>query len=202
MLMLLALSTANLQAATKITDVANIESGKTYYIGATSGGTDYYFSADGSTASATVVAGTAVTSRTNAASFVFTQSGTNWTLKFANSANYLALSSDKNNGKVLVSASSVDWTITNNTAKSLLTLMCGSTYALQKNNSTTAFGSYAKTQTDVNGLDDRVTITGSFCVLLNVAKGDLGNSCAFLLDGNRRVVRNLLEPDVSLGFCV
>ena len=177
LLMLLALGTANLQAATKITDVANIESGKTYYIGATSGGTDYYFSADGSTASATVVAGTAVTSRTNAASFVFTQSGTNWTLKFANSANYLALSSDKNNGKVLVSASSVDWTITNNTAKSLLTLMCGSTYALQKNNSTTAFGSYAKTQTDVwleeVSYDPSITIEQKGTAITKVAFGDI-----------------------------
>ena len=177
LLMLLALGTANLQAATKITDVANIESGKTYYIGATSGGTDYYFSADGSTASATVVAGTAVTSRPNAASFVFTQSGTNWTLKFANSANYLALSSDKNNGKVLVSASSVDWTITNNTAKSLLTLMCGSTYALQKNNSTTAFGSYAKTQTDVwleeVSYDPSITIEQKGAAITKVSFGDI-----------------------------
>ena len=177
MLMLFALGTANLQAATKITDVANIESGKTYYIGATSGGTDYYFSVDGSTASATVVAGTAVTSRPNAASFVFTKSETNWTLKFANSDNYLALSPDKNNGKVLISESAANWTITNNTTKSLLTLMCGSTYALQKNNSGTAFGSYAKTQTDVwleeVTYNPSITIEQKGAAITELAFGDI-----------------------------
>ena len=178
LLMLLALGAVNLQAATKITDVANIESGKTYYIGATtSGGTDYYFSVDGSTASADVKAGTSVTSRPNAASFVFTQSGTNWTLKFANSANYLALSSDKANGKVLISATAVDWTITNNTAKSLLTLMCGSTYALQKNSSGSQFGSYAKTQNDVwleeVTYDPSITIEQKGAAITEVAFGDV-----------------------------
>lgn len=132
----------------KITNVANIESGKTYYIGATTSNTDYYFSVNGSTASSSVVAGTAITDKSSAATFVFTQSGSNWTIKFSDSDNYLSLSSSKNNGKVIVNTTA-NWTISNNTSKSLLTLACGNTYALQKNNSGTQFGSYAKTQTDV-----------------------------------------------------
>ena len=177
MLMLLALGTANLQAATKITDVANIESGKTYYIGATAGSTDYYFSVDGSTASSDVKAGTAVTSRPNAASFVFTKSESVWSLKFANSANYLALSSDKANGKVLISETPANWTITNNTAKSLLTLMCGTTYALQKNSSGLQFGSYAKTQNDVwleeVSTEPTISIQQKGAAITEVAFGDI-----------------------------
>lgn len=146
-LLMVVLSIGQVWAA-KITDVANIESGKTYYIGATSSSTDYYLSVSGATASSTAVAGTAITDKSNAATFVFTQSGDNWTIKFSDSNNYLSLSSSKANGKVIVNTSA-NWTITNNTSKTLLTLACGDTYALQKNNSGTQFGSYAKTQTDV-----------------------------------------------------
>ena len=134
--------------ADKITRIANIESGKTYYIGATTSNTDYYLSVSGSTASSSVIAGTAVTDKTSAATFVFTQDGDNWTIKFADSDNYLSLSNSKNNGKVIVNTTA-NWTISNHASKELLVLACGNTYALEKNNSGTQFGSYAKTQTDV-----------------------------------------------------
>ena len=148
--MLLACVT-NLQAG-KITTVEGITSGKKYYIGATTGETDYYLSVDGSKTSTTSVAGTAVTDKTNAAVFTFTQDGSSWTIQFEN-GNYLSLSDKKDNGKVVVSNTSSTFTITNNKTKNLLTIACdntqGKTYAIQKNNGGTQFGSYAKTQTDV-----------------------------------------------------
>ena len=67
--------------ADKITDYTNIVSGTQYYIGATTGGTDYYLSVDGSSTSQSI-AGTAVTSKANATVFTFAGSGTSWTIQF------------------------------------------------------------------------------------------------------------------------
>ena len=131
----------------KITDYSKIGTGKTYYIGATTGGTDYYLSVSGASASnSTTIAGTAVTDKTEAATFVFTGSGTSWTIKFADHANYLSLSSSKANGKVLVVSSAATFTASNQSEK--LRLSIGS-YSIQKNNSGTQFGSYGNTQTDI-----------------------------------------------------
>ena len=148
--MLLACATS-LQAG-KITTVEGITSSKKYYIGATTSSKDYYLSVDGSKTSTNAVAGTAVADKTNAAVFTFTQNGDAWTIQFEN-GNYLSLSSNQANGKVVVSSEASTFTITNNTSKSLLTIACDNTkdktYAIQKNNSGTQFGSYKKTQTDV-----------------------------------------------------
>ena len=148
--MLLACVTS-LQAG-KITTVEGITSSKKYYIGATTSSKDYYLSVDGSKTSTNAVAGTAVADKTNAAVFTFTQNGDAWTIQFEN-GNYLSLSSNQANGKVVVSSEASTFTITNNTSKSLLTIACDNTkdktYAIQKNNSGTQFGSYKKTQTDV-----------------------------------------------------
>ena len=143
--MLLACATS-LQAG-KITTVDGITSGKKYYIGATTGKTpaDYYLSVDGSKTTIYPFAGTAVADKTQAAVFTFTQSGDAWTIQFEN-GNYLSLSSSSANGKVLVVSTSSTFTITNQ--NSLLRITRGD-YAIQKNNSGTQFGSYAKTQTDV-----------------------------------------------------
>ena len=129
----------------KITDYSKIGTGKTYYIGATTGGTDYYLSVNGASTS-TSIAGTAVTDKTKAATFVFTGSGTSWSIKFADYANYLGLKNGKDNGKVQVVSSAATFTASNQSGK--LRLSIGS-YSIQKNNSGTQFGSYGNTQTDI-----------------------------------------------------
>ena len=141
---MLALGVGN-ASAEKITDYSKIVTGKTYYIGATTGGTDYYLSVSGASTS-TSIAGTAKTDKANATAFVFTGSGTSWTIKFADYANYLGLKSSKDNGKVQVVSSAATFTASNQSEK--LRLSIGS-YSIQKNNSGTQFGSYGNTQTDI-----------------------------------------------------
>ena len=133
--------TASTAWGAKITTYSSIVTGKTYYIGATTGGTDYYLSVNGASTS-TSIAGTAVTTKANATAFVFTGSGTSWTIKFADYANYLGLKSSKDNGKVQVVSSAATFTASNQSGK--LRLSIGS-YSIQKNNSGTQFGSYGNT---------------------------------------------------------
>ena len=128
----------------KITNYTNIVSGKKYYIGATTGGNDYYLSVDGSSTSASI-AGTAVTSISSATPFTFSGSGTSWTIQFE-SGNYLSLKSTKDNGKVQVVASASTFTASNQSGKIRLTK---GSFSIQKNDSGTQFGSYANTQTDI-----------------------------------------------------
>ena len=127
---MLALGVGNAWGAEKITDYSKIVTGKTYYIGATTGGTDYYLSVSGASTS-TSIAGTAKTDKANATAFVFTGSGTSWTIKFADYANYLGLKSSKDNGKVQVVSSAATFTASNQSGK--LRLSIGS-YSIQKNN--------------------------------------------------------------------
>ena len=135
--------------ADKITAVANIESGKTYYIGATkSNSTDYYLSiADHGVAAASGKAGSAVTSKSDADVFTFTQSGDNWTIQFA-SGKYLSLKNAKANGKVDVVDDAASWTISDENSLLLLAI---NNYCLKCNSqtSTTNFGSYASGQLNV-----------------------------------------------------
>ena len=150
--------TASTAWGAKITTYSSIVTGKTYYIGATTGGTDYYLSVNGASTS-TSIAGTAVTTKANATAFVFTGSGTSWKIKFADYANYLGLKSSKDNGKVQVVSSAATFTASNQSGK--LRLSIGS-YSIQKNNSGTQFGSYGNTQTDiwleeVSGSDEPTT---------------------------------------------
>ncbi len=128
----------------KITNYSNIVSGKQYYIGATTGSTDYYLSVDGSSTSASI-AGTAVTNKANATSFTFAGSETSWTIQFG-SGYYLSLNNSKDNGKVQVVENASTFTVSNQSSKIRLTI---GSYSIQKNNSGTQFGSYANTQTDV-----------------------------------------------------
>ena len=130
--------------AEKITDYSNIVSGTQYYIGATTGGTDYYLSVNGSSTS-TSIAGTAVTAKANATPFTFAGSGTSWTIQFE-SGYYLSLKSTKDNGKVQVVESAATFTASNQSGKIRLTI---GSYSVQKNNSGTQFGSYGNTQTDI-----------------------------------------------------
>jgi len=118
-----------------------------YYIGATSGGNDYYLSVPDS--AGTGVSGTAKTSKSDATIFTFAGSGTSWTIKLP-SGNFLSLASSKANGKVNVQSSSATWTSsTQGTGASAKLRLSINSYSLQKNNSGTQFGSYAQSQTDV-----------------------------------------------------
>ena len=125
------------QTRTKITAIGNIETGKSYYIGATTNETDYYLSANGSSVG-TGIAGTAVTSKASASVFTFTGSGTSWTIQFS-SGYYMSLSSSKANGKVEAQEESINWTAANQ--EGLIRLSVNS-HCLQKNSGTTNFGSY------------------------------------------------------------
>lgn len=143
----------NKAVAERITDYTKIVSGKTYYIGTTivkSGNVkeDYYLSVDGTTTG--VKYGIAVEQRGSASMFVFSGSGKSWTVKFANSSNYLSLYSSQVNGKVEVQSSSITWTLSSYTYENMswIKMNRGSFY-LQKNYSSNLFGSYSGGQVDV-----------------------------------------------------
>ena len=149
MLLTMMASTGTMWGQTKITDYNNIVSGKTYYIGATIGGNDYYFQAAHTYAS-TGVQGTAVTDINTASAMTFNGSGTSWTIAFDNGM-YLQLNSS-NGGKVNIKAANttegITFTASNN--NSLIRLTNSNTY-LQRNSTagTARFGSYGGTQKDV-----------------------------------------------------
>lgn len=136
------------QTVSKITDIANIVSGQKYYIGATTGTTDYYLKLASTSLSASVK-GNGVTDKTDANVFVFDGSGTSWTIKIDGTDYYLSLKNEKDNGKVQVVNSSVTFTLSNQKEKKLIRISKGE-YSIQKNSlSSTNFGSYKNTQTDV-----------------------------------------------------
>ncbi len=133
------------KAATKVTSVSNIVSGKQYYIGATVSGSDYYLNAPG-TSIGTGKAGTAKTNKADATLFILEGSGTSWALKYEN-GNYLSLASGKANGKYNVVASASNFTVSDKT--NCMEFSLGN-YAIQLNTGTkTQFGSYGKTQADI-----------------------------------------------------
>ncbi|MBO2522706.1 MAG: hypothetical protein CW336_02460 [Bacteroidetes bacterium] len=125
------------QTRTKITAIGNIETGKSYYIGATTNEIDYYLSANGSSVG-TGISGTAVTSKEDASVFTFSGSGSSWTIQFS-SGYYMSLSLSKANGKVVVQEASSSWTASNENSLIRLTV---NSHCLQKNSSGTQFGSY------------------------------------------------------------
>lgn len=137
--------------ADKIATAESITSGKKYYIGATTGSTDYYLSV-ADAVSTSSVAGAAKADKKDATIFTFTQEDEGWVIQFEN-GNYLSLKDGRDNGKVCVVNTAATFTITTNTSKNLLHIACNNTtdktYAIQKNNQGTQFGSYASTQTDV-----------------------------------------------------
>lgn len=130
----------------KITSPENIQSGHKYYIGATTGGNDYYFSVDASTTSDSK-AGTAVTSKANATVIQFIQGSKGWNLKIDGTSYYLSLKASKDNGKVQVDDTAANFTIVT-TDNGLLQIAKGN-YSIQKNNSGVQFGSYTGSQTNV-----------------------------------------------------
>ena len=145
-LILTALTVSAAAFAEKITTVAGITSGNKYYIGATTGGKDYYFYADGSSETEST-GGLAKEDVADAVALTFTEVTGGWTIQFDNGL-YLGLKNAKENGKVQVMETSVVWTIEEDTDHGLLKLHPND-YYLQKNNSGTQFGSYKNTQTNV-----------------------------------------------------
>ena len=144
---------ANHPTGTKIIKVSQIESGKKYYIGATltvnSAEVDYYFCANG--ASTGDVNGTPSTTSSGAAIFLVTGSvvgdtGT-FSFKFDGTSNYLSNSSSS--GKVGVSGSSENWTVTQ--SSNLLVMTNSAGRVLQRNSTagTNRFCCYASGQTNV-----------------------------------------------------
>ena len=95
MCLMMVLGGANVWAADKITDVANIVSGGKYYIGATtSNKVDCYLKINGSSIS-TGKQGVPTENISEATIFVLEKSESGWVIKFDGTTNYLALSSSK-----------------------------------------------------------------------------------------------------------
>lgn len=151
-LMLLMLAMISVGAwAQKITSDSGIISEHKYYIGATTGGADYYFSTDCSVPNSSVP-GTAVTSKSDASviQFIKDNNSGKWYLKFDGTDYYLSLSKATNltsteSGKILVVESAASFTI--NTEGNLLRIAYGN--CLQKATNGTKFGCFANTQTNV-----------------------------------------------------
>ena len=144
LLILTALTVSAAAFAEKITTVAEITSSNRYYIGATTGGNDFYFYADGSSKTESI-GGLAKTDKAEAVALTFTAVTGGWTIQFDNGL-YLGIKNAKDNGAVQVLEEAMVWTIEED--KGLLKLHPND-YYLQKNNSGTQFGSYKANQTNV-----------------------------------------------------
>lgn len=174
--------------AEKITDPSKIVSGHKYFIGATTDGTDYYFSTDCSTLSNSVD-GTAVTSKSEATviQFIKDNNSGKWNLKFDGTDYYLALnkayplpSSEK--GHVQVVSSPTNFSIT--TENNLLRIGDGN--CLQKDNNSNDFGvyNYAAGQTNVwlEAVPSTATITlNSACTDGSKVYGTYSNTSAWVV---------------------
>ena len=145
MCLMMVLGGANVWAADKITDVANIVSGGKYYIGATtSNGDDWYLKIDGSSI-ASNKKGVATKSISEGAIFVIEKNGNSWNLKFDGTNNYLALNSG-NGAKLDVVSTAKAFTFANKSGLIYMTSKAGSTDRALKRNSnagTFNFGSYS-----------------------------------------------------------
>ena len=135
----------------KIKDYTLLEDGKKYYIGATlSNGTDYYFSTTYTTITDDVK-GVAQTDKANAnilTAIANSSDKTKWAFQFENGY-YLSLKDSQDNGKVRIIAQKTYWVLSN-TTKGLINMTTNG-FCLQRNNSTTTtnFGSYSNTQTNI-----------------------------------------------------
>lgn len=135
----------------KIKDYTLLEDGKKYYIGATlSNGTDYYFSTTYTTIT-DAIKGVAQTDKANAnilTAIANSSDTTKWAFQFENGY-YLSLKDSQDNGKVRIIAQKTYWVLSN-TTKGLINMTTNG-FCLQRNNTTTTtnFGSYKNTQTDI-----------------------------------------------------
>lgn len=134
----------------KITDYTKLEDGKMYYIGATVGGTDYYFSTTYTTKDKMVsgVAQTEKSKGTIVKAIVNKNEKNKWAFQFDNGY-YLSLSNEARNGFVKIAGEAAYWTLSN-TANQLIKMYING-YCLQRNSisSNTIFGSYNDSQINV-----------------------------------------------------
>ena len=196
-LTLLLCAVASVGWGEKITDYNNIVSGKKYYIGATTGSTDYYLSVDGGYLS-TSIAGTAVTSKTDATAFTFAGSETSWSIQFENGY-YLSLKNSKDNGKVQVVENSSIFTASNQSSKIRLSI---GDYSIQKNNSGTQFGSYGNTQTDVWLEEVPNVAPTTYTVTFNAGDGTFVGNTDFPNESNTKEAGTYTLPSATpaLGY--
>lgn len=149
MCLMMVLGGANVWAADKITDVANIVSGGKYYIGATtSNGDDWYLKIDG-TSIASGIKGVPTKYISEGAIFIIEKNGNSWNLKFDGTSNYLALGSS--NSKLDVVSTATAFTFANKKGLIYMTSKVGNTDRALKRNGVASnlfFGSYKTGYTD------------------------------------------------------
>lgn len=178
--------------AQKITSVSGIISGHKYYIGATTGGTDYYFKTDCSAPNSSVP-GTAVTSKSEATVIQFIQNGTGWNLKFDGTNYYMSLNNaatlpTSENGKVQVVETATRIIIEEDNINNLLQISKGN--SLQKSNESNDFGVFKNMQTNVwlEEAPTTATITlNSACTDGSKVYGTYSNASAWVVPENLTV---------------
>ena len=131
-------------AGDEIDEVANIISGKRYYIkGVRSNGTVQYLSFSDATGNS--VSGTGVTSQASAIPLTFTYESSKW---YITTPNGYYVTPAASNGKLIVTSTKTSVSLTDHESYYLIKIQ-GASYYLQKNSSADNFGGYNNTQTDV-----------------------------------------------------
>lgn len=134
----------------RIKDYTLLEDGKKYYIGATKGDTDYFFTTPYTTTKDIRNSGS--TDRSNATivtAIVDNSSNNKWAFQFDN-GNYLSLPATDKNGYISIVSSEIYWTLSNDTKEQLIRMTTDGTHYLQINNTSYSyFGSYKNTQTNI-----------------------------------------------------
>lgn len=149
---LTAIHTYNISATKnpKITDYTQLENGKKYYIGATKGDKEYFFTTPYTAIE--YIRNNGSTDRSNATivtAIADESSNEKWAFQFDN-GNYLSLPTTDKNGYISIVSSEVYWTLSNDTKKQLIKMTTDGTYYLQINSAGYHyFGSYKNTQTDI-----------------------------------------------------
>ena len=144
--MLLTLGVGNVWGAAgdEITAIANIVSGKTYYIKGVRSNTTCYLSFSDATGSQS---GTESSTTAGAIPVTFTSVTGGWNLTTPN-GNYIAPGTS--NGKINVSSSAITVSASNQNSKIRLSITSGTnTWSIQKNTSAANFGGYKNTQADI-----------------------------------------------------
>ena len=134
----------------RIKDYTLLEDGKKYYIGATKGDTDYFFTTPYTTTKDIRNSGS--TDKSNATivtAIVDNSSNNKWAFQFDN-GNYLSLPATDKNGYISIVSSEIYWTLSNDTKEQLIRMTTDGTHYLQINNTSYSyFGSYKNTQTNI-----------------------------------------------------
>lgn len=140
----------DVSVSNKIIYYERLKDGKMYYIGATVGGTDYYFCTTytSTTESAKGVAQEEKSQGTIVKAIANKNDKTKWAFQFSNGY-YLSLADAQNNGYVKITNNAAYWTLSNTTNN--LIKMSINDYCLQRNSisSNLIFGSYDNTQINV-----------------------------------------------------